>query len=390
MRIADHDMTTDTTKPAGRWLHRWALLTVGVTALQLVLGAVVTSFRVGMADPVWPTLPWHLLLISWHEPSAGFLIEHTHRLTGHLVGTCAIVLAVWAWLGEPRRWLAGLGLAALLAQIVSLALCFGAIERGSEAFTRAEARLCLTCLATCLVAVGSFLMVAVRLRDARFWVRWLTLLTLAGVMVQGLLGGFRVKLNAWAGPELAIVHGCSAQALFALLAAVAVVTSPGWLTPAAALQPVASLLRLCSLLAVALVFVQMVLGALVRHTDAAGWGQAHLLFAFVVVAVAVGLLGLAFQDWPHLGGARAAAVSLALLLVVQLFLGVEAWMFKFASGGLPELAPATLPRALVRTSHVLVGAGILAATVVVAMQVRRLSWTLSPATLPAGRLEGAA
>src|SRR3954471_22424572 len=98
-----------------RGLHRWAVLTAAATFGLLALGAVVTSFRVGMADPVWPTLPWHLFLISWRGPSSGFLIEHTHRLCGHLVGCCVIVLAVWLWLREPNRGLRAFGLALVLA-----------------------------------------------------------------------------------------------------------------------------------------------------------------------------------------------------------------------------------------------------------------------------------
>ena len=39
-----------------------------------------------MADPVWPTYPWHLLLISWDEPSPGFIIEHAHRLAAYGAG----------------------------------------------------------------------------------------------------------------------------------------------------------------------------------------------------------------------------------------------------------------------------------------------------------------
>src|SRR5437763_11893759 len=103
---------------APRWLHAWALLTVCATFVLLLLGAVVTTFRVGMADPIWPTYPWHLLLISWQEPSAGFLIEHTHRLAGYLVGCCVIGLACALWLGERRTWLRWLGLTALGAVIV--------------------------------------------------------------------------------------------------------------------------------------------------------------------------------------------------------------------------------------------------------------------------------
>src|SRR5437588_9517273 len=113
-----------------RWLHRWAVLTAGMTVAALLTGAVVTTFRVGMADPVWPTYPWHLLLISWSEPSAGFLVEHSHRAAGYLVGCCVIILACGLWRSETRRW-----------------------------------------------------------------VRWLGMAALAGVVVQGLLGGFRVKLN---------------------------------------------------------------------------------------------------------------------------------------------------------------------------------------------------
>ncbi len=90
-------------QPVPRWLHAWAVLTAVVAAVLLALGAVVTTFRVGMADPVWPTYPWHLLLISWDEPSPGFVIEHTHRLAAYAAGFCVIVLAVGLWFAGPRR-----------------------------------------------------------------------------------------------------------------------------------------------------------------------------------------------------------------------------------------------------------------------------------------------
>jgi heme A synthase len=91
------------------------VLTVAATVALLAVGAVVTTFRVGMADPVWPTYPWHLLLISYDEPSPGFLIEHTHRLIGYIVGCCAIVLAVGSTLAARRRWLKWLGWGVLFA-----------------------------------------------------------------------------------------------------------------------------------------------------------------------------------------------------------------------------------------------------------------------------------
>src|SRR6266702_4627737 len=95
-----------------RWLHRWAVLTACATFILLLLGAVVTTFRVGMADPIWPTYPWHLLLVSWEEPRPGFLIEHTHRLAGYMVGCCVIALVAGLIVVEPRRWVRWLGFAA--------------------------------------------------------------------------------------------------------------------------------------------------------------------------------------------------------------------------------------------------------------------------------------
>src|SRR5689334_4917958 len=100
-----------------RWLHRWAILTLALLFALLALGAFVTSFKVGMADPVWPTRPWHLAMIQWQEESRGFLIEHAHRLAGFIVGGAVSILALALWLTEPRprlRWGGFLALVALL------------------------------------------------------------------------------------------------------------------------------------------------------------------------------------------------------------------------------------------------------------------------------------
>src|SRR5208282_2852743 len=100
-----------------RWLQGWAVLTLGIGLLAIASGGVVTTFQVGMADPIWPTYPWHLALISWKEPGPGILVEHTHRALDYTLGACAIVLAVGCWLCETRRWLRWLGTAALAAVI---------------------------------------------------------------------------------------------------------------------------------------------------------------------------------------------------------------------------------------------------------------------------------
>src|SRR6185437_17007599 len=47
-------------------------------------------------------------------------------------------------------------------------------------------------------------------------IRLLGVLALVAVMIQGLLGGFRVRLDALFGPELAPIHGVFAQVVFCL------------------------------------------------------------------------------------------------------------------------------------------------------------------------------
>jgi heme A synthase len=89
-------------------------------ALPLVLlGAEVTTKQVGMVDKVGFRAPWHLLTVPLREAGLGYLIEHSHRLAGFVVGTCSIVLAVGLWLTGRRplvRWLGWLALAAVSAQ----------------------------------------------------------------------------------------------------------------------------------------------------------------------------------------------------------------------------------------------------------------------------------
>ncbi|MCE9531774.1 MAG: hypothetical protein K8T89_11725, partial [Planctomycetes bacterium] len=108
-----------------RWVHVWAILTVIVTACLLVLGGLVTTFRVGMADPVWPTTPWFLFSTSWTEPRPGFLIEHAHRLAGFSVGGLTAILVLGLWWTEPRAWSRWLGLLALIGLLAN----FGQFHR---------------------------------------------------------------------------------------------------------------------------------------------------------------------------------------------------------------------------------------------------------------------
>ncbi len=315
------------TRLAPRWLHAWSILTAGATVALLTLGAIVTTFQVGMADPIWPTVPWHLALIDWSEPRPGFIIEHSHRLAGYVVGCCVTVLAVGLWISARRSWLKWLGAAAL-----------------------------------------------------------------AGVIVQGLLGGLRVVQHARFGTGFAIIHGCFAQIVFSLLVSLAVLTSARFAT--VSLPTAASpRLRRWSLLLTALVCVQLIWGALLRHTNGALAQRLHLLTAFAVVAAAVWFVHLALASPVARRVLGRTLILLGILLVLQISLGIESWLDKFAGVLLPELHKPTIGQASHRVAHVLVGSFILATTVVqtvllhcsVSGDVQRSAAVRSPLGITANR-----
>src|SRR5438874_2099459 len=104
--------------------------------------------------------------------------------------------------------------------------------------------------------------------------RALGMVLVAAVVIQGVLGGLRVVLLK---DTLAIVHGCLAQAFFGLAVAVAVLTSARHQT---ALRDIDSTTRTLTVVAAALVYAQIVFGALLTH---AGWIVLHLAGAAAVL-----------------------------------------------------------------------------------------------------------
>ncbi|MEY2538536.1 MAG: heme a synthase, partial [Verrucomicrobiota bacterium] len=103
---------------ASRWLNRFAWFTAGATLLLICSGGMVTSKGVGLAVPDWPTtFGYNMFLFPVSKWVGGILFEHTHRLIASAVGLLTIVLAVWLWREEDRRYVRRLGLIAVGAVI---------------------------------------------------------------------------------------------------------------------------------------------------------------------------------------------------------------------------------------------------------------------------------
>jgi cytochrome c oxidase assembly protein subunit 15 len=80
---------------------------------------MVTSKGVGLAVPDWPTtFGYNMFLFPVSKWIGGIFFEHTHRLIASTVGFMTIILAIWIWRADDRRWLRNLGFAALGAVIL--------------------------------------------------------------------------------------------------------------------------------------------------------------------------------------------------------------------------------------------------------------------------------
>src|SRR5438105_7767377 len=95
------------------WLHRYTVVVAFCTLLLVVAGGLVTSNDAGLSVPDWPLSYGKLM----PKMEGGIFFEHGHRMVATTVGILTIVLAVWLWRSEQRRWMRRLGFIALAAVI---------------------------------------------------------------------------------------------------------------------------------------------------------------------------------------------------------------------------------------------------------------------------------
>ena len=98
--------------------HWFALIATGFTWPLLLVGGLVTTFRVGMAVPDWPTtFGMNMFLYDMTRAPWGVFGEHAHRLYGAAVGIFTILLMLDFLIFSRRRWIKVMGVVALVAVI---------------------------------------------------------------------------------------------------------------------------------------------------------------------------------------------------------------------------------------------------------------------------------
>ncbi len=290
-----------------RWRHRFTILTALSTLVLMGWGAFVTSIEAGLAVPDWPTS------YDSYDP-----------------------FNPW-----PGWW----RVTPLLA------------EHGHRLLGL------LVGLLTTILAVWTWF------TESRRWLRRLALGALALVSFQGLLGGLRV---VWLSLDLAVVHAATAQLFLGLVVALAAFTSKWWLTLDAARDGRRDhRLRRLALAAPAAVWLQVILGALVRHpgTGIHPWLVGLHIGGAVLVAVVVAAFLLRVRDgFPESRGLYRGSWVLAGLVAVQLVLGLTAYFVTLDDAGM--LQPSNL-QVVVNTAHAVIGALLMAGAVLAVLGAHR-------------------
>jgi cytochrome c oxidase assembly protein subunit 15 len=289
-------------KPA---LAAFAAVSAAWVYVAVSLGAFTTTINAGMAFADWPLSNGSVNPRGWLTNLSMFA-EHSHRLSAAVMGLLTAALALWLWRTESRPWL-----------------------------------------------------------------RRLAYFAFGLVLAQGVVGGLRVlldrvqieSLDTSLGRLIAMLHACLAQAFACTLVALAVSCSKGWVsTP----MPVGRRLRRIGVACCGLLFAQLAIGAVVRHSFAGlaiptfpwstpeggllpvDWNfRVGIQFAHRAMAcvIAIAIAAFAVTIWRDRGasiGMRVGASALVSLVALQIFLGASIIL--------------TSRAVAVTTGHVLVGA----------------------------------
>ena len=193
--------------------------------------------------------------------------------------------------------------------------------------------------------------------------RWLPAAAWAGAVALAL-----DAVLGWADPPLspgiAVFHALLAHLFLSLLCAVALGTSASWnREPELVDGSKKPLLRPAALATPPVVFLQITLGSAYRHDLTSI--MPHMAIAMGVAFLALIASSVVLQNFPKPASLRRAAGALLAFVLTQVCLGIASFlMLVLNSAG-------TYYFVLTTAAHVAVGAGTLAASLIMAMEVWR-------------------
>ena len=297
-------------------LHVFAMVVAASTAVLIFAGGMVTSTGSGLAVPDWPNT------YGW-----------------------------FMWTFPVQHWVGGI-------------------------FYEHTHRLIASTVGMLIVILAIWLWRA----EARQWVRRLGYIALAAVITQGVLGGLTVLY--YLPDPISIAHASLAQIVFCLTITIALVTSPGWARAYAhrGAVPDDALLRRVTIVVTATVYIQILIGATMRHTGAGlaipdfplafghllppHWDEkiaihfAHRTGALLVTTLALAAAGHVFHHHRDRRALVHTAALLLALIAVQITLGA--------------LTVLSQKQPLINSLHVVTGASVLATSLVLCLRAHRV------------------
>ena len=204
--------------------------------------------------------------------------------------------------------------------------------------------------------------------EERKWMKALGWIALGAVIGQGILGGLTVRLRLpWA---ISTAHATLAQTIFCVVTAMALFTSKSWRQDAEpiledGLTPSTPAL---TALAAACVWVQLILGAAFRHTGIRL--LPHIIGACVVTVVLCWTVVRVLTRYNGVAQLRRPSQLILAMLLVQLGLGFTAYVTRLR--WMLDAPQPTTNIVISTVAHVAGGAIVLATTVVLAIQTRRM------------------
>lgn len=122
-------------------------------------------------------------------------------------------------------------------------------------------------VATVVGFLTTVLAIWLYLKEPRRWVRWFGAAALIAVIAQGILGGITVLFLL--PTAVSVLHACLAQTFFCMTICLVMFTSKEWLQSENKPKPLSSpVTKNLTALTTGVVLVQLILGALMRHTGA--------------------------------------------------------------------------------------------------------------------------